>query len=524
MVLVAASSNTACTMDYISRGAILKEGNADSPPNNSSNPSPLMPSGRRSSSPETGNAVAETRNRPPVIKSLDIEIKDDRGPSEPVSIYVVTEDLDGDELQFRWLVRGGQLSSSDGPRVLWSPPQETGSYTLTVIVSDGRGGEATATQHLAVNQERTVVENLVISSPTPVPTPSPTATGSLTPTPTPTATPTQSPAATSEATATPAPSPGSSTYTSTFVVSTLAGGGDNANIDGSGLQAHFAEPYSIALSSTGSLLVRDVKNRSDTLIRVLDNNGVTSTRATVPGVLGGLHSGMVSNSNGEVFVVNINQIVKIGANSDARVFVGNLDNRSGYIDANGISARFEGINGIAIDGFNNIYVAEILGNRIRKISPLGAVTTIAAQFSFYQPTDVAVDKNGNLFVLEYGRSSIKKVTPSGEVTNFSGNGVSGYVDGPSESAQFTAPTAIAVDGSGAVFVVDSGTRIRRIKDGIVSTAAGIRYWNLNGSYTTFADGLGHDARFGVIGDIVANNDGTLYIADVGNRRIRKMVQ
>ncbi|NDG72512.1 MAG: hypothetical protein EBY32_14700 [Proteobacteria bacterium] len=130
---------------------------------------------------------------------------------------------------------------------------------------------------------------------------------------------------------------------------------------------------------------------------------------------------------------------------------------------------------MAVDGSGNVYVADSGNHRIRKITASGIVTTLAgsgsagyadgngASASFYQALGVAVDGSENVYVADAVNNRIRKITPSGTVTTLAGSGSSGYADGNGASAIFYSPHAVAVDGSGNVYVADTGNhRIRNI--------------------------------------------------------------
>lgn len=195
-------------------------------------------------------------------------------------------------------------------------------------------------------------------------------------------------------------------------------------------------------------------------------------------------------------------------------------------------ARFHNPFGVAVDAQGNVYVADAgESNRIRKIAAENAsVTTLAGgaegfadgtggAASFNTPSALAIDANGNLYVADTSNNRIRKVTPEGAVTTLAGDGTAGMRDGAASAAQFNAPVGVAVDARGErVYVADTyNDRIRLITtgDNQVTTLAG-------GSASGDADGASGDARFDTPCALVATPDGALFIADTGNRRLRKL--
>jgi len=190
-------------------------------------------------------------------------------------------------------------------------------------------------------------------------------------------------------------------------------------------------------------------------------------------------------------------------------------------------AQFKPGSGIVADAQGNVYVADALNNRIRKISVTGDVTTIAgdgtsgfkdgngtnAKFNF--PAAVAIDNYGNLYVTDAFNFRIRKITPTGDVTTFAGNGQDGTVDGPGTNAEFTDNlNDLTTDANGNVYVED-GALIRKISaDGIVTTIAG--------SVIGFKDGDGLSAKFNLPIGITVDGSGNIFVADVNNNRIRKI--
>lgn len=204
----------------------------------------------------------------------------------------------------------------------------------------------------------------------------------------------------------------------------------------------------------------------------------------------------------------------------------------GSTDGTGAAARFKDPNGIAVDSFGNIFVADASNSTIRKISASGAVTTFAgtagqqgsadgtgASAQFDLPTGLAIDRNGNLYVTDRTNHTIRKITATGVVSTLAGSaGQSGATDGTGAAARFNYPYGLAVDSEGTVYVADTGNAIIRkiTPSGIVTTIAGKA-----GIYSV-NDGTGTAASFYTPTAIAIGNDGYIYIAEWESKIIRKI--
>jgi uncharacterized repeat protein (TIGR02543 family) len=336
-------------------------------------------------------------------------------------------------------------------------------------------------------------------------------------------------------------SPGTSGIPSEWFVSVLAGSGASGYVDGTGAAAQFDYPYGVAVDSAGNVYVADGYN---SCIRKITPDGAVTTLAGsgASGYADGIGTAAQFNwprdvavdSAGNVYVADDNNgcIRKITPGGAVTTFAGS--GASGYADGTGTAAQFYGPHGVAVDSAGNVYVADTFNSRIRKITPGGAVTTLAgsgaygyvdgtgAAAQFRSPHGVAVDSAGNVYVADDNNGCIRKITPGGVVTTLAGSRDRdySYADGTGTAARFGNLSGVAMDSAGNVYVVDEDSnRIRKITPGgVVTTLAG------NGA-SGYADGIGTAAQFYGPHGVAVNSAGNIiYVADTFNKRIRKMTR
>jgi sugar lactone lactonase YvrE len=264
-------------------------------------------------------------------------------------------------------------------------------------------------------------------------------------------------------------------------VTTLAGGAPGY-ADGTGTSASFDLPAGLALDAAANVYVADTWNYR---IRVMTPGGVVTTLAgsgfpffadgTGTGAsfkecwgiaVDSAGNGYISDSgNNRIRVVTPGGVVTTLAGSGAAAFA----------DGIGAAASFAGPKGVATDGAGNVYVADSGNHRIRKVTSGGVVTTLAGSgvagfaagtgpaASFNVPEGVAVDANGNVYVADSSNNRIRMVTPAGAVTTLAGSGAGGFADGTATAAVFAFPVGIAVDSAGNLYVADDENyRIRKL--------------------------------------------------------------
>jgi len=331
--------------------------------------------------------------------------------------------------------------------------------------------------------------------------------------------------------------------TAAGVVTTLAGKvAYPSNLDGTGSAANFAYPSGVAVDSAGTVYVADTNNNT---IRKITPAGVVTTlagSAAQSGSTNGRSStarfnkpwGVAVDNAGNVYVVDSGNgtIRKITPAGVVTTLAGTAG-QSGFADSTGSAAQFDAPSGVAVDNVGNVYVADTGNNTIRKITPMGVVTTLAGtagQYGFADgtggaaqfnnPRRVAVDNAGNVFVADSSNNAIREITPAGVVTTLAGAAFqTGSADGTGSAARFNNPWGVTLDSAGTVYVADSGnSTIRKITPaGAVTTLAGTA-----GRSDGYVDGTASAARFYGPKGVAVDGAGTVYVADTNNNAIRKI--
>jgi trimeric autotransporter adhesin len=282
----------------------------------------------------------------------------------------------------------------------------------------------------------------------------------------------------------------------------IAGGGDTLGDGGPATEAQLKNPQGIVLDGAGDLYIADTDNHR---IRKVTPDGLITTAA------GGGSVGYFGPEGGE-----------------------------GGDGGPATAAQLVYPAGVAVDGAGNLYIADRVNNRVRKVTTDGVIRTIAGSTQFISPnvrtsygfsgdggpataaqlrnpTGVAVDGTGNLYIADRGNYRIRKVSPGGLITTAAGTGMWGFSGdgGPATAAQLS-PTGVAVDAAGNLYIADTNnSRVRKVNpDGMITTAAGFRYGG--GEGPTTAAQLVYPA--GVAVDVAGN----LYIADTFNSRVLKV--
>ncbi len=313
--------------------------------------------------------------------------------------------------------------------------------------------------------------------------------------------------------------------------------GDN----GPAISAQLNGLTGIAVDSAGNLYIAEHARIREVTVA----NGVITTVAGngSPGFSGdggpatsaeigspNFNSSVALDSTGNLYIPDYtsNRVRKV-SNGVITTVAGTGSPGSGGDNGPATSAQLNGPTGVAVDSAGNLYIADTLNHRIRKVTN-GVITTMAGNGTqgsngdngsatsaqLNSPENVCVDSAGNLYVT--GLDDRVRRVANGVITTFAGTGTIGFSgdNGPAAGAQLDAPEAVGVDTAGNVYIADSqNERIRKVANGIITTIAG-------GGSSVGDNGPPSGAQLYAPYGLAVDAANDLYIADGRNNRIRRV--
>jgi gliding motility-associated-like protein len=263
------------------------------------------------------------------------------------------------------------------------------------------------------------------------------------------------------------------------VVITLAGSGSPGAANGTGPAASFNTPFGLAVDKNSNIYVADAGNYR---IRKISPSGVVTILAGsgTPGSDNGTGAaasfnypqGITVDKSGNVYVADTyNYLIrKITPGGVVTTLAGS--GNPGSANGTGTAASFSTIQSLAVDVSGNIYAADAGNYLIRKITPGGVVTTLAGggpgfadgygtAAGFSNISAVTVDAGGYIYAADAGNNLVRKISPAGAVTTLAGSGNAGLTNDVGTDAGFNNPQGLAVDNSGNLYVADAYNNIIR---------------------------------------------------------------
>lgn len=303
----------------------------------------------------------------------------------------------------------------------------------------------------------------------------------------------------------------------------------------------FAEASAVAVDASARVLVADAL--AHTVTRVGADNqpavvaGLAQATGTTDAFAGAARfnqpRGVAVSGTGRIYVADSgNGLIRaIAPDGTVSTLAGSAANR-GHADGAGAAATFNTPAAIALDASGIAWVADAGSHTVRRLAADGSVTThagggavrgdadgdrLAARFN--SPAGIAVGPEGVLYVADTGNHTIRRIAANGTVTTLAGlAGVAGSSDGKGANALFNRPVGLALDGSGALIVADSGnSTLRRVApDGTTSTLAGLP------TVSGLRDGPAATALFNRPESVAVQADGQIVVADAANGVLRRI--
>lgn len=250
-------------------------------------------------------------------------------------------------------------------------------------------------------------------------------------------------------------------------------------------------------------------------------------------------AGLVFDGAGNLFIADRGNFVirKMETTGRITTYAGSGSRTSSGDGGPAVYAGFGFPEFVAIDAAGNLYISDSAAYRVRKVSTAGIITTIAGTGDFgYSgdggpgrsaaitiPQGISSDAAGNVYFADWLSQRVRRINPAGVIDTVAGNGVPYFAGdgGPATAAGLSAPVGVALDPAGGFVIADSeNARVRRVNQaGVIGTAAG------SGQAATPNDGgLATDAGLSLPQGIAVSSAGIIYVADRGNHRVRQITR
>ena len=300
-------------------------------------------------------------------------------------------------------------------------------------------------------------------------------------------------------------------------------------------------PFGVAIDGSGNLYIADRRNDavekvtpSGSLAVIAGGRGPVGPGPAADSSVGA--QGVAVDGSGDLYIADQkNDVVEKVTPSGTLSIIAGVPGQPGVPTAGpATSSNLGGLFGVAVDGSGNVYIADFVNDVVEKVTPSGTLSIFAGvpgqsgvptvgpatSSELDSPSGVAVDGSGNVYIADSGNDVVEQVTPSGALSIIAG--VPGQSNdprpGPATSSDLRGPFGVAVDPAGNVYISDgSGTVVKVTPSGTLSIIAGMAG---QGGAPTPGPATSSDLNgpFGVAVDPAGN----VFIADSGNDVVEKV--